>query len=111
MLDDASLYLQKMDLAENTEVKVRVPARDVSINLEHSSTSSILNILPSTIVEIKQLSDTKAIVKLNIGKQFLLSTITLKSLHALHLNVGQAVYAQIKSVALPAHTYIPHHFE
>ncbi|HEY9134762.1 MAG TPA: molybdenum ABC transporter ATP-binding protein [Pseudomonadales bacterium] len=110
-LGETSLYLQKMALAEGTEIKLRVPARDVSINLEHTCTSSILNILPATIVEIKQLSDAKVIIKLKIGQQFLLATITLKSLLALKLNVGQAVYAQIKSIALPAHNFISHHFE
>ncbi len=110
-IDSTELYLQQMALPENTEIKVRVPAKDVSINLERPHTSSILNILPATITEIKTLDQGKAVVKLKLGQQYLLSTITLKSLHALNLSLGQPVYAQIKSVALPAHSYITHHFE
>ena len=80
--------------------RVRIPARDVSICRERPQDSSILNILPVTLVEIEQSPGARVLLRLALGSQYLLARITRKSASRLNLKVGDEVYAQIKSAAL-----------
>ncbi|WP_019528348.1 molybdenum ABC transporter ATP-binding protein [Dasania marina] len=83
------------------QLRLRIPARDVSISLSPQRDSSILNILPGCIVSIlHQDNAAHAMVKLQVAEQYLLARITYKSLEQLQLAPGLNVYAQIKSVAL-----------
>lgn len=96
----ASLYLH-CEHALGEQLRLRIPARDVSISLSHQQDSSILNILPAQVVELMHPAGAAhAMVKLLVGEQYLLARITYKSLAQLQLSLGQTVYAQIKSVAL-----------
>ncbi|PCI40957.1 MAG: molybdenum ABC transporter ATP-binding protein [Moraxellaceae bacterium] len=97
------LNLQQISCATGTRIKVRIPARDVSINLEHAQHSSVLNIMSAEVVEIKQHCPANALIKLKVGDQFILSNITKKSLHRLALVPNKKVFAQIKSVSLVSH--------
>lgn len=98
--DQMPLYLTKIHSAVGTTVRVRIPARDVSIALEPTQTSSILNILPATIDAIEHSDDARTLIRLNLAKQKLLVRLTQKSVDRLALITGQTVYAQIKTVAL-----------
>ncbi len=80
--------------------RIRIPARDVSICLQRPADSSILNILPVTVTEIEHSGDARLMLRLALGKQFILARITRKSAANLQLQVGDHVYAQIKSAAL-----------
>jgi len=82
-------------------VRLRIVAKDVSICLDRPLRTSILNVLESTIVDIKD-NEAKgqAVVKLTVGHQFLLARISLYSKQQLSLAVGDKVFAQIKAVAL-----------
>ncbi len=82
-------------------VRLRIVAKDVSICLDRPLRTSILNVLESTIVEIKD-NEVKgqSVVKLTVGNQFLLARISLYSKQQLSLVVGDVVFAQIKAVAL-----------
>jgi molybdate transport system ATP-binding protein len=82
------------------KLRLQIPAKDISISLSRAEQSSILNILPCTIVEVEFKSTASALLKLQLGEQFLLAMITRKSLDALQLKVGMPVFAQIKSIAL-----------
>ncbi|BAZ95330.1 ABC-type molybdate transporter, ATPase component [Thiohalobacter thiocyanaticus] len=96
----------ELSLATGTELavgerrRVRILARDVSLTLSPAADSSILNILPARVSEIRPLNPAQALVCLDLGGTPLLAHITHKSVAALGLEPGTPVYAQIKSVAL-----------
>ena len=97
------LWVGQMEHQFGDSVRVRVLARDVSIATQLPQGSSITNILPACIAEIRCESSDKVNVLLNIGEsQVLLSRITHRSLDLLHLTVGMEVFAQVKTVALMA---------
>ena len=80
--------------------RCRVLASDVSVCTEKPSKSSILNILPTVIVEIKP-ADKHSEVILVLGLKngsHLLSLITKRSQAQLQLVVGMTIWAQIKAV-------------
>lgn len=83
-------------------VRVRILARDVSVTLEHQTATSILNILPAVVDELRTAESGAVTVRLDVGGAALLSRITQKSAAALELAPGRRVYAQIKSVAVLA---------
>ncbi|UCU95760.1 molybdenum ABC transporter ATP-binding protein [Hydrogenophaga taeniospiralis] len=83
-------------------VRVRILARDVSLALSPATDTSLLNSLP---VVVDQLADDShpalALCRLQVGtSSSLLSRLTRRSAAALGLQPGQAVWAQIKAVAL-----------
>lgn len=84
-------------------LRIKVQARDVSLSLEPAAQSSILNVLPATVVEIVPTENpAHLLVKLDVAGTLLLARITRYSHDHLGLQTGQAVWAQIKSVALLA---------
>jgi molybdopterin-binding protein len=86
-----------------TLVRVRVHARDVSLALDEPGASSILNILPARILEMREIEQAQVLVKLCTGageKTPLLARITRHSRDRLQLQEGQTVFAQVKAVAL-----------
>ena len=99
---DLHLWASGSNINTKTQanVRIRVYARDVSITLQAATHSSILNILPATIVEISEVKNGQAIVKLNCDNHLLLSRVTTKSIEQLGLTSGQSVFAQIKGIAL-----------
>ncbi len=100
-IDQQRLYVTGQKLTTNTHARISVPARDVSITLQRPQQSSILNILEATVVGIEQPTNAPSVlVSLKLEQQILLARITRKSLAHLSLNVGQRVFAQIKSISL-----------
>ncbi len=88
-------------LSGQDSVRLRIIAKDVSICLDRPLRTSILNVLETTIVDIKDnASKGQSVVKLTLGSQFLLARISLYSKQHLLLAVGDKVFAQIKAVAL-----------
>ena len=81
-------------------VRIRIQARDVSLTLDRQTGTSILNILPVTIMALAGDSPGQIMVRLDAGGSPLLARITRKSADALALTVGQALFAQIKGVAI-----------
>lgn len=92
--------LAAMHVGERT--RLRLHARDVSLTLEHQSSTSILNIFPATVDEIADEGSAQVTVRLNAGGVPLLARITRKSAVDLDLRAGKPVFAQVKSVALLA---------
>lgn len=80
--------------------RLRIRADDVSIAFERPARSSILNILPCIVREIAQDSPSSVLIRLDCIGQDLLARITLRSANELGLQVGQAVHAQVKSIAV-----------
>ena len=95
------LFVTSINGRKGQQLRIRIPAKDVSINLERAENSSILNILPATISDIENsINSPRVLIKLAIANQHLLVRLTKKSVNRLQLHIGQPVYAQIKTVAL-----------
>ncbi len=100
-LDDRhTVWLTRIARPEQTRIRLRIPAKDVSIATAAPEHSSILNALPCVIDSMVELSPAHMLLRLAVGDQYLLARITRKSLARLRLAPGDAVYAQIKSAAL-----------
>ena len=93
-------FVPRKQLPIGCDVRLRVEARDVSLTTQRQEETSILNILPATVDEISDEGDAQVMVRLKVGSDLLLSCITNKSAELLKLQIGKAIYAQIKSVAL-----------
>lgn len=82
-------------------VRVRILARDVSIAREQILSTSILNTLPAKVVALAdEPHPAQQLVRLQIGDSPILARVTRRSACALDLKPGQAVWVQVKSVAL-----------
>jgi molybdate transport system ATP-binding protein len=98
-----SLWVRDKGLPVGREVRVRILARDVSIALERITTTSIANILPATVVALgEDEHPAQCLVRLDVGAEPLLARLTRRSAAALGLTPGQAVWVQLKTVALIA---------
>jgi molybdate transport system ATP-binding protein len=96
-------------LPTGTRVRVRIQARDVSVSLQKPVQTSVLNILPATVVEMTDDGPGQVLLGLQLGHAEhgttinttrLLSRISQSSARRLNIAPGMAVYAQIKGVAM-----------
>lgn len=92
--------LPGLHAAPGEPLRVRIAARDVSLTLTMPSQTSILNLLPAQIIELVDDAPGQVLVRLALEDTVLLARITRKSAHALNLQPGTAVVAQVKSVAV-----------
>lgn len=90
-----------MDIGQSLRCKVH--ARDISLALHDSESSSILNRLPVTVIG-EQAADNAAhvLIRLDAGGTPLLARITRYSRDQLSVHPGQRLWAQIKAVAVLA---------
>lgn len=97
-----SLFISSPSIKRNSNVKLQIYARDVSISIKKPTGTSILNIVQASIIEVcpKKDSHGQYIIKLDANDAILLAHITQRSLEDLKLEVGLGVYAQIKSVSV-----------
>lgn len=96
------LWVRDGGQEKGATVRIRILARDVSLALSPATDTSLLNSLP---VAVDQLADDShpalALCRLQVGtSSSLLARLTRRSAAALDLQPGQAVWAQIKAVAL-----------
>ncbi len=96
-----SIYVASRTEPLGRSVRCRVHARDVSLTLQQPSATSILNLVPATVVDVAD-TETPAhvLVNLDAGGTPLLARITRRSRNQLGITSGLAVWAQIKAVAL-----------
>ena len=91
-------------LPVGTQVRVRIQARDVSLSLQMPLQTSVLNILAATVEDVVDDGSGQVLVGLRLGPNErstrLLSRISLLSARRLAIAPGQAVFAQIKGVAM-----------
>jgi molybdate transport system ATP-binding protein len=86
---------------------VRILARDVSVARQTPRETSVLNVLP-VVLEALQADRSTALLRLRLGPADgpppspvrLLARITRRSAEALALRPGDALFAQVKGVAL-----------
>jgi len=100
----ASLWVGRVSQPNGATVRVRVLARDVSLAPERPGRSSILNVLPARVVDLRDDGPDRVNIRLSIGtlETPMLARITRRSRDALSLEPGLTVYALVKSVALLA---------
>ena len=98
-----SMRVAHAPLALGKQLRIKVQARDVSLSLQAQEPSSILNRLPVTVTgEISADNNAHVLVRLDAGGTPLLARITRFSRDQLQLCPGQALWAQIKAVAVLA---------
>ena len=98
--DGGTIAMAGIDLPAGADARLLLAARDVSLTLEHQSGTSILNIFPAVVDDIKPAGNAQVMVRLLTAGTPLLASITRKSADQLQLQAGKPVFAQIKSVAL-----------
>jgi molybdate transport system ATP-binding protein len=95
-----ALWVSGKPVASGLPVRLRIPTNAVSISLQPTLQSSIINVLAAKVAAITQLGFGKSIVKLAVDDQILLASITDRSVIELDLKIGKQVFAQVKGVAL-----------
>jgi molybdate transport system ATP-binding protein len=96
-----SLWLRDQGRPVGAAARVRVLARDVSLALQPAAESSILNVLPAVVDAVaEEAHPALALVRVRIGPGVLLARVTRRSVAALQLVPGRAVWAQVKSAAI-----------
>ena len=98
-----TLYAHGPAHAPGDRLRVRIHARDVSLALSHHSDTSMLNILPVTVLALRDGAGGQALIELSTGdqpEQRLLAKISYASVARLNIEPGLALWAQIKAVAL-----------
>ena len=81
-------------------LRLRVRANDVSLCRERPQQTTILNVLQATIETLSEPQGASQLLRLDVGGSKLLARVTRRSCDELHLQPGDAVYAQIKAVAV-----------
>ncbi len=81
-------------------LRVRIRAADVSLCRDLPARSSILNILPATVRRVADGAGGIAYVLLAVGDDEIMARITRRSVRELDVREGEALYAQVKSVAI-----------
>jgi len=80
--------------------RLRISAGDISLSRAPAESSTILNILPAVIEGMAAETASTQLVRVRLGASFLVARITRRSLYELKLQVGDNVFAQIKSVTV-----------
>lgn len=94
------LWLPRLAAPIGAQVRVRVLAQDVMLSLARPSGFSALNILPAIIEDIRMGDGPGALVRLKTGNEVLLARLTRRSVGALGLQPGMAVFAVLKAVSV-----------
>jgi molybdate transport system ATP-binding protein len=96
-----SLWVRDAGHALGDPVRVRILARDVSIALQPVSGTSIQNCLPAIVEQMAgDHHPALSLMRLRVGPSPLLARLTQRSAVGLGLAPGNAVWVQIKAVAL-----------
>lgn len=94
------LWAGNQPLEKNSSVNLEVKAQDISLFLNQTEGTSILNNLKVILVDFKNTDDHQVIIKLAFEDTFLTAFITKKSFSQLNLKKGQSLYAKFKSVSV-----------
>lgn len=99
--DGGAMWLRDTGLVLGQRVRLRVLARDVSINVQAATGTSIQNHVSGVVQSLTpDLHPSQVLVRVACGPSVLVARVTARAVHELDLTVGQAVWAQVKSVAL-----------
>lgn len=98
-IGDQNIWINQVEAQINEKVRICIHSSDVSISLNKVEQSSIRNTLYGRIVKILELEN-RVDLKLDIGGKHLWASISKWSFHDLALQLGQLVYAQIKTISV-----------
>jgi len=94
------LFLPRVAGETGTSTRVRILAQDVILSNTLPEGLSALNILPVTVIALREGADPGVIVQLQCGQDKLLARVTRRSANALNLMPGDAGFAVIKTVSI-----------
>lgn len=98
------LWVRRVDQPPGSALRVRLPARDISLSLGPDRDSSILNVWATRIESLADAPPGQVLVRLRCiadpAAPPLLARVTRRSARQLGLAPGRPVFARIKSVAL-----------
>lgn len=98
------LWVRRIDCPTGGAVRIKIPARDVSLALEVGSPDSILNVVECVIVRVRDINEAQVLVDVECGggddAETLVARVTKRSIATLGLTVGRRVFAKVKSVSL-----------
>jgi molybdate transport system ATP-binding protein len=94
------LFTSDIDALPGERVRVRVASRDVALGLSRPTDSSFLNVLQCIVTGVGEGEGASADVLLDAGGAAIVARITRKSVAALGISPGKAVFALIKAVAV-----------
>ncbi|MEI7513985.1 MAG: molybdenum ABC transporter ATP-binding protein [Betaproteobacteria bacterium] len=95
------LWVRDNGIAVGQAVRLRVLARDVSISVHETQDTSIQNHIHGHIEAIADdAHPSQALVRIRCGKSILLGRVTKRAIDALNVGLGDAIWAQVKSVAV-----------
>ena len=95
-----SIVMPMVEAPVGTALRLRIRARDVSVAVERPRGISVRNILAGTVEEIVEEPGTAfAELMIDIGEARLRSRVTREAVADLKLEVGQPIYALVKSIA------------
>jgi molybdate transport system ATP-binding protein len=101
--DGFELKVPRVPLAVGTEVRARIPAREVALALARPGDVSITNRIPGVVAAVEPRDQTYSDVSVRLSPTTVLGvTITRESAARLALEPGLRVWCLIKSVALDA---------
>lgn len=96
------LWVPGRAAADGSSLRLRIRASDVSLCRKRPEQSTILNILPAEVEALQHGDGPSMLVRLVLGDDRVLARVTKRSIRDLHLQPGDKVFAQIKSVAVRA---------
>ena len=97
------VWMRDAGVPVGKSVRIRILARDVSLATTEPQNTSIQNQLQGSIQSITpDVHPSQVMVVLKCGAEEVLARVTKRAVDELALQVGQSVWAQVKSVALVA---------
>ncbi|MBU3738540.1 MAG: molybdenum ABC transporter ATP-binding protein [Rhodoferax sp.] len=99
--EGGSFWVADTGRPPGSAVRLRILARDVSLQTVEPAQTSVQNHLPAEVEAIAaQPHPSQCLVRLRCGQVPLLARLTRKSVHALALQPGDRVWALVKAVAV-----------
>lgn len=100
MTAGGTIWLPQMRARTGAMLRLRILAQDVMLATERPQGISALNILETTVEEIRLGDGPGALVRLRMAEERLLARITRRSVQALGLSPGIRVFAVLKAVSV-----------
>lgn len=98
---DTPLILPQLDAEPGSEVRLRIPARDVVLAVTRPTSLSIRNVLEGTVASIEELPGSGfADLRIDLDGKALVARVTRAAVAELGLHAGARVFALVKTVSL-----------
>ena len=94
------IWLPRIEGPVGSRVRVRILAQEVILARGRPEGLSAQNILPGTVVEIRERDGPAVLVRLSIGDDEVVARITQRAANALALKPGDSVHAIIKAMTV-----------